>query len=55
MTISVSLEGYEEIQKLVTEFKKQVNDVIAADSNLDRVCQVNIQQFPLYKKGGSDA
>ncbi len=54
MTISVSQSGYEEIQELVAQFKQKVNGVIAADSELDRVCQINIQQFPLYKKGKSD-
>ncbi len=51
MTVTVSKNGYNEIQELVKKFKQDVNSVISADSNLDQVCQINIQQFPLYKKG----
>lgn len=49
MTLSISENGYREIQELVQKFRSQVNEIVAADSELDQVCQVNIQQFPLFK------
>ncbi len=46
LTLSVSLNGYEEIRKEIREFRKRLMDVAANDDNPDRVCHVGFQLLP---------
>ncbi len=47
LTLSVSKSGYEHIKKRVDEFREELIELIQNDTDIDRVCQVNFQLFPL--------
>ncbi len=47
LTLSVSKKGYKEIKKRVDDFRAELVDYISNDTDIDRVCQVNFQLFPL--------
>ena len=55
LTLSVSREGYEQIRKEIKEFRKRIMDMVAEDSDADRVCHVGFQLLPRakVKKGKS--
>jgi uncharacterized protein (TIGR02147 family) len=50
LTVTVSPETYELIRKKVRDLRGQIMTLACMEQNPDRVLQVNIQLFPLYKK-----
>lgn len=50
MMCTVSEEGYEKIRQKMVALRKEIQEIIALDSGVDRVCQANLHLFPLYKK-----
>jgi uncharacterized protein (TIGR02147 family) len=47
LTVSVSGEGYKQIQNRIDEFRKELVAMVENDRGIDRVYQVNFQIFPL--------
>jgi len=59
LTLGISKKGAEEIKKEILDFRKRVTQIASEDDPADRVCQLNLQFFPmsqtqLEKKGGKD-
>jgi uncharacterized protein (TIGR02147 family) len=55
LTVTVSPETYDLIRKKIRELRGQIMNMACAEQNPDRVLQVNMQLFPLYKKHGGVA
>ncbi len=47
LTLGVSASGHKQILEKVTQLRKELMDIAAADSGIDRVIQINIHAFPL--------
>jgi uncharacterized protein (TIGR02147 family) len=47
LTLSVSEEGFRDIQKRIDEFRAELVERVKKDRGIDRVYQVNFQLFPL--------
>jgi uncharacterized protein (TIGR02147 family) len=47
ITCSVSADGYRKLCERVENFRSEILDIVSKDRNLDRVCQLNLQLFPL--------
>lgn len=54
LTLCVSKSCFNEIKDNIAEFRKQTLELVSKDSNLDKVCQLNIQLFPLSKSWEGD-
>lgn len=50
MMVTVSQDGYDKIQERIDSVRKEINQIIAEDTGVDRVCQANFHLFPLYKR-----
>jgi uncharacterized protein (TIGR02147 family) len=51
LTLSVSQEGLKQIKDVLAESRKTIMKIAKSDSNEDRVYQLNLQLFPLTRKG----
>jgi uncharacterized protein (TIGR02147 family) len=51
ITLSVSREGYEEIKEILKQTRRQVFEVAEKDHNANGAFQLNLQLFPISKKG----
>lgn len=49
MVVSVSKTGYEKICDKISETRKEINRIIAEDSDLSSVYHINFQLFPTFK------
>lgn len=47
LTVSISENGAERIQKEIAQFRKRLVGIVAEDCPVDRVYQINFQAFPL--------
>ncbi len=52
LTLSVSDEGYQNIKNRIDDFRREIVEMVKADKNVGKVCQVNFQLFPLSVGGG---
>ena len=52
LTLSVSRNGYDTIKNRVDAFRKELVEIVKNDVDIDRVCQVNFQLFPLTSNTG---
>lgn len=50
MILTVSEDGYNKINKKLIHLRKEINEIVAQDDDINRICQVNIHLFPLYTK-----
>lgn len=49
LTFSISEDGYKKIVDIIRSTRKEISKVAHSDKDEDRVCQLNIQLFPLTK------
>jgi uncharacterized protein (TIGR02147 family) len=49
-TLSMSEKSYELALKRIETMRYELLELAAADSSADRVCQLNVNLFPLVKK-----
>ncbi len=47
ITCSVSRQGWDAIVERLAAVRREIQEIVRTDVNVDRVCQINIQQFPL--------
>ncbi len=50
MMLTVSEDGYCQIQEKLKAVRREINEIVAQDDKVDRICQTNLHLFPLYKK-----
>ncbi len=50
MMLTLSEEGYEKVKEKMRGVRKEINEIVAQESGVDRICQANIHLFPLYVK-----
>ena len=50
ITMGITRQGYERIVKALTEFRKQVLNIISEDGDTEQVYRLNFQFFPLTEK-----
>ncbi len=48
-TAGVSESGYEKLQEIINRCKGEVVELLQNEKNIDKVCQLNVQLFPLTK------
>ncbi len=49
VTLTLSQEGQQQLQNILADTRRKIMDLAKGDSSEDRVCQVNLQLFPLSK------
>lgn len=54
LTLCVSKDCFNDIKNDIAEFRKKILDKVSKDSNMEKVCQLNIQLFPLSKSKDDD-
>lgn len=47
LTLGVSAQGQQRLMERVAEVRKELIDMVSADSGIDRVVQINLHAFPL--------
>ncbi len=50
LTVSISEKGRDRIMHELTQFRKKLITIVTADTDVDRVYQLNFQAFPLSKE-----
>jgi len=50
MMLTVSELGYQKIKSKIETLRKEINEIVAEDSGIDRICQANFHLFPRYTK-----
>lgn len=50
MMITVSDEGYRKINEKMIHLRKEINEIVAQDDEITKICQINTHLFPLYTK-----
>ena len=51
VTMKISDKGFNKIKKRIQEFREEIMQIIARDTGVDQVHQLNFQLFPVSKKG----
>jgi uncharacterized protein (TIGR02147 family) len=57
ITMGVTAESYEKVVEELTECRKRIVSIVSADKNVEKVCRLNMQLFPLtenLKRGDED-
>ena len=50
ITMGMSTESYEKVIEELTECRKRIVSIVSADKNVEKICRLNIQLFPLTEK-----
>ncbi len=50
MMITVSESGYQKIRSKLETLRQEINEIVAEDSGIDRICQANFHLFPRFTK-----
>ena len=52
-TFSLSDEGHKRLSLKVDQFFKEVSELVRSDTGMNRVCQLNVQYFPMSRNPGT--
>ncbi len=50
MMLSLSESGYQKICSKIDSLRQEINEIVAEDKGIDRICQANFHLFPRYTK-----
>lgn len=59
VTVTLNEDGFDRVRKALSAFRKELVEIAASCSDVDRACQINLQLFPvsriLEKNGGAQS